>query len=71
MTFYRYDKLREVLKSRSKVVDMLKHRLEEITQFLAQLLENGDDTLNISTISVQLKVRISLIPKLIDIYIGR
>merc|ERR1712168_1410265 len=44
----RYDKLREVLKSRSKVVDMLKHRLEEITQFLAQLLENGDDTLNMS-----------------------
>ena len=51
----RYDKLRGYLKQRDTVCEMLRIRMEELAHFLSQLLDNGDDTLNMSALSLDLR----------------
>jgi len=51
----RYDKLRGYLKQRDTVCEMLRIRMEELAHFLSQLLENGDDTLNMSALSLDIR----------------
>ena len=57
----RYDKLRGHLKQRDTVCEMLRVRMEELAHFLGQLIENGDDTLNLSTVSIDLRLENLLI----------
>ena len=51
----RYDKLRCFLKQRDSVCELLRVRMEELAHFLNQLLETGDDTLNMSALSLDLR----------------
>ena len=56
----RYDKLRGYLKQRDTVCEMLRVRMEELAHFLAQLIESGDDTLNLSCVSLDLRETIQI-----------